>query len=123
MGQAGNPGLSVGNFFQINISMNNTCQCSTVRHHVPPRIHNQRMAKAFATTWNFTNRTRGHNEDAVFDGARPIQDMPMCLAGSFCERGGYADNFGAGLRQFAIELRKPEIITNGMANAPRRCVS
>ena len=56
-----------------------------------PRIDDQRMAEGVAAVLVPAALRRGEDEATIFDGARPLQDMPVRLAGLARERRGYRE--------------------------------
>ena len=85
---------------------------AALRQHLAPGRDDDRVAKGLAAVGVAAGLRGGNDEGAVLDGARPLQHMPVRLAGLAGEGGGRSQRRGARMRLRAIEVREADVVAD-----------
>ncbi|MNP25534.1 hypothetical protein D3C76_1183470 [compost metagenome] len=88
----------------------------------PPGVDNGRVPPGFPRPR--MRSTLGGREHITlgFDGSRTNQHIPVCSTGHGSKGRGCGNQLGTGGSQFAVQLRKSQVITDCQADSPDRCV-
>src|SRR5262249_43265172 len=85
------------------------------REHFAPWRDNDRISEGFAPVSMAAGLRRGNNEGAVLDRARPLQDVPVRLAGLAREGCGRGQRRRPRVSLRPIEMRKADVVADGDA--------
>src|SRR4051812_3247394 len=105
---------------EVELRVHDPRPCWALRQSAPPRVDDSRMAMGFSPRECLPYLCWGDQKGLVFDGARSGQHIPMRFAGEGGKGRRGKDHFRTLSGELAVQLRKPEVITDGNPHlAPR----
>ena len=118
MAERGDFAACLGDIGEVDFGGDHAGRLAGIGQNLAPGRDDHGMAIGLTALGVGAGLGRRNDEGAILDRPRPLQDMPMGLAGDLGEGRRRGDHAGAGLGQGAVERREANVIADGHAQRP-----